>query len=67
MFINVASGMYGNCFLIEINTSDCPKIAAATALYDSKRPRSLILEIKNPKTLMIKKENLCVLKDTDNR
>ena len=47
-------GMYGNCFLIEINTSDCPKIAAATALYDSKRPIPLILEIKNPKTLMIK-------------
>ena len=42
-------GMYGSCCFNEINTSDCPKIAAATALYDSKRPMPLILEIKKPK------------------
>ena len=46
-------GIYGNCCFNEINTSDCPRIAAATALYDSKRPIPLILEIKNPNTLII--------------
>ncbi|ADH06496.1 hypothetical protein BMB171_C1681 [Bacillus thuringiensis BMB171] len=32
------SGNNPSCFLTEINTSDCPKIADATALYDSSFP-----------------------------
>lgn len=47
-------GMYGNCFLIEINILDCFKIVVVIVLYDFKCFILLILEIKNFKILMIK-------------
>ena len=55
-------GIKGSCFLIDINTSDCPKIAEATALYDSSLPMPLILEITNPKYLIISGKTLIYCK-----
>src|SRR5699024_11867737 len=54
-------GIKGSCFLIEINTSDCPKIAEATALYDSSLPMPLILEItKDRKSTRLKSSHVSI-------
>ncbi|MNJ55759.1 hypothetical protein D3C77_512770 [compost metagenome] len=47
------SGNKPICFLTEINTSDCPKIAEATALYDSSLPMPFTLLSASPIYLII--------------
>lgn len=45
--------MCGSCFFTDIKTSDCPKTAEATALYDSNFPKPFILLNIKPKYRMM--------------